>query len=157
MIGHPCDPCLRACAPPTVGPWRRRWASPAFVLQSFGLLGRQHSWPSRPVSPFSHGIPALTRKFLLLLFSPNTNWNIAPQRVNDIRSWKILDKIHYSNFQLKIRRIKHNLIIKLITWMDGKSRDKSIKTINMSLEVVYCSTTLSNYGPIRLKIFVSQF
>jgi len=41
--------------------------------------------------------------------------------------------------------------------MDGKSRDKSIKTINMSLEVVYCSTTLSNYGPIRFKIFVSQF
>ena len=31
--------------------------------------------------------------------------------------------------------------------MEGKSRDE----INPSLEVIYCSTPLSNYDPIRLK------
>ena len=44
-----------------------------------------------------------------------------------IRSYKNLDEIHYINFQPKSRRNKHDLTIKLITWMDGKSRDKSIK------------------------------
>ena len=28
---------------------------------------------------------------------------------------------------------------------------------NLSLEVVYCNTALSNYSPIRLKRFISQF
>jgi len=40
--------------------------------------------------------------------------------------------------------------------MDEKSRDESIKLINLSLEVIYCSTTLSIHGPIRLKRFISQ-
>ena len=44
----------------------------------------------------------------------------------DIECCKILDEIHYSNFQLKIRRIKHDLIIKLITLMDRKSGDECI-------------------------------
>ena len=33
-----------------------------------------------------------------------------------------------TSFTTLIRSIKYRLIIKLITWMDGKSRDKSIKT-----------------------------
>ena len=40
---------------------------------------------------------------------------------------KNLDEIHYSNFQLKIRWTKYDLIIKLITRMDRKSRNESIK------------------------------
>ena len=44
------------------------------------------------------------------------------------RCCKILDKIYYNNFQLKIRKTKHDLIVKLITRMDGKSRDESIKS-----------------------------
>ena len=32
-----------------------------------------------------------------------------------------------SNFQLKIRMTKYDLIVNLITWMDGKSRHESIK------------------------------
>ena len=32
-----------------------------------------------------------------------------------------------------------------------------LSLINVPLEVVYCSTTLSNYGSIRLKRFVSLF
>jgi len=32
-----------------------------------------------------------------------------------------------------------------------------LSLINQSLEVVYCSTILSNYGLIRLKRFISQF
>ena len=39
-----------------------------------------------------------------------------------------VNEIHCSNFQLKIRMTKYDLIIKLITRMDGKSRDKSIKS-----------------------------
>ena len=35
-----------------------------------------------------------------------------------------------------IRRTKHRLIKKLITLMDRKSRDGSIKLINISLEIV---------------------
>ena len=44
------------------------------------------------------------------------------------RSCKILDEIHCTNFEQKIKRTKHDLIIKLITWMDGKSRDESINS-----------------------------
>ena len=44
------------------------------------------------------------------------------------RSCKILDEIHCTNFEQKIKRTKHDLIIKLITRMDGKSRDESIKS-----------------------------
>ena len=40
---------------------------------------------------------------------------------------KNLDGIYSSNFRLKIRRAKYDLIIKLIARMDGKSRDESIK------------------------------
>ena len=36
-------------------------------------------------------------------------------------------KVTVALFQSKIRRTKRDLIIKLITWMDGKSRDESIK------------------------------
>ena len=68
------------------------------------------------------------------------------------RSYKKLDEIHCSNFQLEIRRTKHDLIIKLITRMEMNL----LSLINPSLEVVYCSTTLSNHDTIRLKIFVSQ-
>ena len=42
------------------------------------------------------------------------------------RSCKNLDEIHCTNFEPKIKRTKHDLIIKLITWVDGKSRDESI-------------------------------
>ena len=43
------------------------------------------------------------------------------------RSCKNLDEMYCSNFQIKIERTKHDLIIKLITQMDGKSLDESIK------------------------------
>ena len=43
------------------------------------------------------------------------------------RSCKILNKIHCNNFQPKIRMTKYDPIIKLITRMDWKSRDESIK------------------------------
>ena len=33
----------------------------------------------------------------------------------------------FGNFTTLIRSIRYRLIIKLITWMDGKSRDESIK------------------------------
>ena len=39
--------------------------------------------------------------------------------------------------------------------MDKKSRDESIKLINSLLEVIYCSTTLSNYYIIRFIRFIS--
>ena len=41
---------------------------------------------------------------------------------------KIFWESYCSTFQSKIRRTKCDLIIKLITWMDGKSRDESIKS-----------------------------
>ena len=40
--------------------------------------------------------------------------------------------------------------------MDGKLWDEFIKPINLSLEIVYCSTTLSNNDLIRFKKFVSE-
>ena len=42
-------------------------------------------------------------------------------------SQKFFGKNYCSNFQPKIRRTKHDLIVNLITWMDGKLRDESIK------------------------------
>jgi hypothetical protein len=53
-------------------------------------------------------------------------------------------------FSRLIRRTKH----RLITGMDEKSQDKSIKPINPSLKIIYCSTTFSNRGIIRLIRFV---
>jgi hypothetical protein len=41
-----------------------------------------------------------------------------------------------------IRVNNHRLITNLITWMDGKARDESISLINLTLKIVYCSTTL---------------
>ena len=40
--------------------------------------------------------------------------------------------------------------------MDGKLWDEFIKPINLSLEIVYCSTTLSNNDLIRFKKIVSE-
>ena len=40
---------------------------------------------------------------------------------------KNLGKIFFGTFMTLIRSIKHTLVIKLITQMYGKSRDKSIK------------------------------
>ena len=40
---------------------------------------------------------------------------------------KILGKFFFGTFMTLIRSIKLRLIIKLITWMDGKSRNESIK------------------------------
>ena len=40
---------------------------------------------------------------------------------------KFLDEIESNDFKSKIRRTKHDLIIKLFTRMDGKSQDESIK------------------------------
>ena len=45
------------------------------------------------------------------------------------RFCKNLDEIYYNNSQFKIRRTKYDLIIKLIIWIDGKSREESIKSI----------------------------
>ena len=60
------------------------------------------------------------------------------------RCCKILDEIHCSNFQPKIRN----------NYTGGQ--EIGIESIIPSLEVVYCSTTMSNHGSIRLKRFVSQ-
>jgi hypothetical protein len=49
-----------------------------------------------------------------------------------------------------LTRTKHELKIKLIAQMETNLRDKFI------LANVYCSTTLSNHGLIRLNRFVSQ-
>ena len=40
---------------------------------------------------------------------------------------KFFGKVTVALFQSKIRTAKRDLIIKLITWMDGESRDESIK------------------------------
>jgi hypothetical protein len=40
--------------------------------------------------------------------------------------------------------------------MDRKLRDESISLINLSFEIVYCSTPLSNHDIIRLVRFVSK-
>ena len=59
------------------------------------------------------------------------NWTMSFQKVRSMdkvlfRSCKNLDKIYCSNFHPKIRATKYDLTIKLITWMDRKSRDESI-------------------------------
>jgi len=38
----------------------------------------------------------------------------------------------------------------------GNRETNLLSQINLSLEVVYCSTILSNHSPIRLKRFISQ-
>ena len=43
-------------------------------------------------------------------------------------SYHFFGKNYCSNFQPKIKRTKHDLIINLITRMDGKLRDESIKS-----------------------------
>jgi hypothetical protein len=55
-----------------------------------------------------------------------------------------------------IRSIKRRLFTKIITRMDRKLRDESISLINLSFEIVYCSTPLSNHDIIRLVRFVSK-
>lgn len=40
--------------------------------------------------------------------------------------------------------------------MDAKLPDKSIKPVNLSLEIVYCGTTLSNHDLVRLNSFILQ-
>jgi hypothetical protein len=40
--------------------------------------------------------------------------------------------------------------------MVWKLRNESIKSNNLSLEIVYCSTTLSNHDIIRLVRFISK-
>ena len=72
------------------------------------------------------------------------------------RFCKNLDETHCGNFQLKIRRIQHDLIIKLITRMDEKSRDEFIKPNQSVIMVVYYSMIVSNHSPIRLKRFISK-
>jgi len=52
---------------------------------------------------------------------------VGAVHVGVFRSCKNLNGIHCSNFQPKIRMIKHDLIIKLIIRMDEKSRDESIE------------------------------
>ena len=43
------------------------------------------------------------------------------------RSCKNLDKIYCNSFEPKIRETKHGLSIKLVTLIDGKLQEKSIK------------------------------
>jgi hypothetical protein len=62
---------------------------------------------------------------------------------------KLLDPLSRS-----IRCVERKLFTKIITRMDWKLRDESIN--NLSLEVVYCGTTLSNHEIIRLVRFVSK-
>jgi hypothetical protein len=53
-----------------------------------------------------------------------------------------------------IRSIERRLVTKIIKRLDWKLRDGSI--INLSLEIGYCSTTLSNHDIIGLDRFVSK-
>ena len=61
------------------------------------------------------------------------------------------------SIRIHIRSIKRRLIAKQITDFACKLRDESISLINLSLANIYCSTTLSNHGVIRLKRFISRF
>ena len=86
---------------------------------------------------------------------------IKPQRWKDGRQEATKNfwagKNFWPFFTILISSIKCRLIIKLITRMDEKSRDESIKSINLSLEIVCYSTTLSNYCIIMFIRFISRF
>jgi hypothetical protein len=56
----------------------------------------------------------------------------------------------------RIRCIERRLFTKVITRMDWKLRDNSINSNYPSLEIIYCSTTLSNHDIIRLIRFTSE-
>jgi hypothetical protein len=62
-----------------------------------------------------------------------------------------LQKNYCRNCKSKIIRIKHDLIIKLITLIEKNHKMNLLNLIN----IVYCSMTLSNHDLIRLNIFVS--
>ena len=93
--------------PLNMSPWGPRFSGPALLL----LCPK-----SKPISE---------RCSYCLCFAKSAGTHLRTLGASS--SKLILDEIHYANFQPKIRRTKHNLIIKLIIWMDGKSRDKSIK------------------------------
>ena len=52
---------------------------------------------------------------------------VRDEHIGRIQFPKFFGEVTVAFFQSEIRRIKRDLIIKLITWMDGKSRDESIK------------------------------
>ena len=89
-----------------------------FYLSSYGVALAFHVRFIHPIVVFTSYV----------LFKYNNNaMRKGNVTMGVFRSCKFLDEIHCSNFQLKIRRTKHDLIIKLITQMDGKSQDESIK------------------------------
>jgi hypothetical protein len=55
-----------------------------------------------------------------------------------------------------IRSIKHRFFTKIIIGMDRKLRDEPIKSNHDIIEIVYCSTTLSNDDIISLIRFISK-
>ena len=126
------------------------------------------------VSDIFNSMTCISQKCLhSLCLQPNQIQLTIPYQVSDayeqLSMWvskvtihfraRLLPKKFWANFfgifTTLIRSIRHRLIIKLITRMDGKSRDESL--INPSLEVVYCSTALSNHCIIRFIRFFSRF
>ena len=79
------------------------------------------------------------------------------KKIQGVFGFLVTSKIRVtSNVQILIKSIKYRLITKPIKQMDAKLRDDFLSLINLSLAHVYCNTTSSNHGLIRLKRFVSQ-
>jgi hypothetical protein len=64
-------------------------------------------------------------------------------------------KFYCTSCKLKIWKTKHDLIIKLIIIKNHKLNLLSL--INLSFEIAYYRTTLSNHGLMILNRYVSQF
>ena len=91
------------------------------------LKKHERDWRPRTDRPLSLSNVLQIPDCACLRFSSNVESNVVPDS-SAFSSQNFLKKKYCSNFQPKIRRAKHDLIVNLITLMDGKSRDESIKS-----------------------------
>ena len=110
-------------------PWQSARSGVAGSRSRLGKKGRESGGEKPKKSKASAGGKKLGKR-------------IRPEKNKEQNSWgrkigglffraRLVSKIFWekycSNFQPKIRRTKYDLIVNLITRMDGKSRDESIK------------------------------